>query len=163
MTHKTLQRLADSRSRLLDVVATMDEADLERPARHDGEEGWTIRQVLTHLLNAEEDHCKVAVVISRGQHDRLPTEFSIDEHNQQRMETRGTLSRDEIVAALAAQRERTVALFGKMDAPALEMSGRHPALGEMTVGNIFRIIGMHEKMHLRDIEAALNADGASAH
>lgn len=163
MAHKTIERLTASRTRLLNVIERMEASDLDRPAQHDGEAGWTIRQVLTHLLNAEEDHCRVAAVISRGQADRLPSEFSLDDHNQARMVERGTLSRADLLSALAAQRERTLELFRGMDESALEQAGRHPALGEMTVGNIFRIIGMHEKMHLRDIEAALNADGASAH
>ena len=68
---------------------------------------------------------------------------------------------DAILAAMAAQRERTEALFDKMSDEQLDKPFRHPALGETSVGKVFRIIGIHERMHLQEIEAALAAEGAS--
>jgi uncharacterized protein (TIGR03083 family) len=151
MTHPTVAKLAQNRTKLLGVVSTLSEDELDRRLR----DGWTIREMLTHLLNAEEDHCRISAVIARGESDRLPKTIDIDTYNAERLAARGRLDRSELLSALAAQRERTLALFNSLSESQLALSGPHPALGEMTVGNIFRVIAVHEQMHTRDIETAL--------
>lgn len=152
MTHPTLSKLARNRENLLALVSDLSEAGLDRRLP----DGWTIRETLTHLVNAEEDHCRVAAVIAKGELDRLPKAIDLDAHNAERLLARGHLGRAELFAALAAQRERTLALFGRLSAEQLERSGPHPVLGEMTVGNIFRIIAVHDQLHTREIQAILD-------
>lgn len=152
--HPPLDRLNRSRARLLAVVESLTEDDLDRPAAGD----WTIRQILSHLVTSEEDHRQVIEVIVRGEEtDRLPREFALDAHNAHRLAELGQLSREALLAALAEQRAQTVALVQRLDEAALAQRGPHPALGEMSVDDIFRIIAVHEQRHLRDIQAALEA------
>lgn len=153
MTHPTLTKLARNRERLLDQVSGLPDEKLDLCLS----DGWTIRETLTHLLNAEEDHCRVIAVIARGQTDRLPTAFDLDAHNAQRLQERGRLALSDLINGLAAQRERTIALFSRLSETQLALSGPHPALGEMTIGNIFRVIAMHEQIHTRDIQALLGS------
>lgn len=149
--HPILDRLHASRARLLAVVEPLTEADLDRPAA--GE--WTIRQILMHLIASEDDHRRVVEAILRGESDRLPHDFSLDAHNAHRLAEVGWLEREALQTALQAQRARTLALAEGLDDEALAQRGRHPALGEMSVGDILRIIAVHELRHLRDIQAAL--------
>jgi uncharacterized protein (TIGR03083 family) len=151
--HPLLDRLNKSRARLLAAIESLTESDLDRPAAGD----WTIRQILSHLITSEEDHRRVAEVILCGEIERLPREFALDEHNARRLAELGRLDRDALLAALAEQRAQTVRLLESLDEPALERRGPHPALGDMSVGDILRIIAVHEARHLRDIEAALGA------
>lgn len=155
MADRIVDKLTQERAATLALLNTITD---ERWT-HAVSEEWTVRDLLTHLLNAEEDHCKVIALAARGEGHRLPTEFDLDAHNSQRLSERGTLTRDELLAQLAAQRERTLALYHKMDSEQLESAVRHPALGETTIGKIFRIIGLHEKSHRREIEAALASAG----
>ena len=115
MTDQILERLARNRARLLESVVELDDDALNQ--KHTDPDGgtWTIRDVLTHVLNAEEDHCRVAAVIARGELDRLPTEFDLDAHNAQRLNERGYLTRNELFAAINAQRQRTIALYNGLD------------------------------------------------
>ncbi|MDQ4078623.1 MAG: DinB family protein, partial [Chloroflexota bacterium] len=151
VAQRTLEKLAQQREQLLAVVRDLSEGELERPV----DERWTVRDTLTHLLNAEEDHCRVIALAVRGDTDRLPPSIDLDGHNNERLAERGRLERNELLGALVAQRERTETLFQRLDQEQLEMPLRHPALGETTVGKVFRIIALHEKMHLKEIEAAL--------
>lgn len=146
-----LDRLNKSRARLLALVEPLTEDDLDRPAAAD----WTIRHILSHLVTAEEDHRRVIEVIVQGETERLPREFALDAHNARRLAELGQLSREALLAALAEQRAQTVALIQSLDEEALARRGPHPALGEMSTADIFRIIAVHEGRHLRDIEAAL--------
>ncbi len=152
MIHPTLTKLARSREKLLALVSDLSDDALDQRLP----DGWTIRAALTHLLNAEEDHCRIGAVIARGEIERLPPTIDIDAHNAERLAARGHLTRDALLAALAAQRERTIALFNRLTEEQLAQSGPHPALGEMTAGNVFRVIAMHEQMHTREIAALLD-------
>jgi uncharacterized damage-inducible protein DinB len=155
MLHPTLTKLAKTREKLLAVVSSLSEDTLDRQSA----EGWTIRETLTHLLNAEEDHCRVIAVIARGDADRLPRNFRLDEHNQRRLAERGRLTLVDLLAALAAQRQRTDALFNRLSDDQLTLTGPHPALGEMALGDIFRVIAIHEQAHTREIQALLDGMG----
>jgi uncharacterized protein (TIGR03083 family) len=146
-----LDRLNKSRARLLAAIEPLTEDDLDRPAA--GE--WTVRQILLHLVASEEDHRRVIEVIVQGETERLPREFVLDAHNARRLAELGRLSREALLAALAGQRAQTVKLLTSLDEAALARRGPHPALGEMSAADLFRIIAVHEGRHLRDIEAAL--------
>lgn len=151
MAHQILEKLAKQREQMVALVEGMSDEQMEQPV--DG--SWRVRDVLAHLLNAEEDHCRVIAVALRGDADQLPRTIDLDGHNAARLQGRGRMTRDELLAAMATQRERTEALFQRVGEAQLDLDVRHPALGETTVGKIFRIIGLHEKMHLREIETAL--------
>ena len=157
MPHPTLTRLATSRAKLLAAVESLTDDTFDRRLAS----GWSMRDILTHVLNAEEDHCAVAEAIALGQLDRLPTEFHLDAHNAARLAARGRLSRDALLAALDAQRARTVALFESLTDEQRDLIGPHPVAGEIAVGDIFRVLALHDGLHLRDIQAILN-DGDPA-
>jgi uncharacterized protein (TIGR03083 family) len=151
MSHPIAEKLKQEREKLLALLSDLTEEALDR-RRGDA---WSIREMLTHLCNAEDDHCQVIRVVAEGQSERLPTTFDLNEHNEQRLAERGHLTREQLLAALAEQRASTEALLESLGAAQLEVSANHPALGEITLGKIFRIIGLHERMHRQDIEAAL--------
>lgn len=153
MTHPLVKKLTDEHEKLVTLVKGLEEEALDR--RHG--DGWTIREVLTHLVNAEEDHCRVISVVAKGELHRLPSEFNLNEHNARRVAERGHMSRDQLLEALDKQRARTLALLERMDEADMEKEANHPALGEITIGKIFRVIGIHERMHHQDIVAALEA------
>ncbi len=151
MPHPTLVKLARSREKLLHVAAGLSESQLDR---HSGD-GWTIRQILTHLLNAEEDHVNVITVIANNEAHRLPAEVILDEYNARRLDERGHLTLAQLIEALTRQRRQTEALFDTLSEDQLARRGRHPVLGEMSAGDIFRILSIHEQQHTREIEATL--------
>lgn len=151
VTHKILEKLAKEQSTLFAVVDPLSEAELDKQYG----DGWTIREILTHLWNAEEDHCRVIATIAKGEHERLEGSLDLETHNATRLQERGTLSKADIFAGLAAQRGRTEGLFNKMTEAQLGLEGRHPALGQMTIEKIFRIIGIHMKIHTQEISEAL--------
>jgi uncharacterized damage-inducible protein DinB len=148
MQHRTLIKLAKSREKLLAAADLPDDALDFQPAT-----GWTVRQTLTHLLNSEEDHCRIIVVFARDELHRLPTEFDLNEHNERRVAERGHLTRDELLDALHAQRQRTEDLFNRLDDDQRAKTGPHPALGELSIDAIFRVLAVHEQQHTREIEA----------
>jgi len=148
--HPILTKLDASRAKLLASIAGLDEAALDaRPA----DDGWSIRQNLTHIAASEADHCRVIAVIAGGDLDRLPAAVDRDAHNAARLAELGPLTLPQILDALADQRARTEALFARLTAEQLEIVGPHPVLGEMAISAIFRMLAIHEQMHIREIAA----------
>jgi hypothetical protein len=148
--HPILSKLDVSRAKLLASIDGLADTALDaRPA--DG--GWSIRQNLTHLAASEADHCRVIEVIAAGQPDRLPEAIDRDAHNAARLDELGSLRLAQILEALADQRARTEALFAQLTPEQLEIVGLHPVLGEMAVSAIFRMLAIHEQMHIREIAA----------
>ncbi|MGH2544178.1 MAG: DinB family protein, partial [Ardenticatenaceae bacterium] len=94
MAHQVLEKLAQERERLVVRVRDLPEEALERSV----DENWTIRATLTHLLSAEEDHCRVIAYAVRGDADRLPKHIELNAHNAQRLEERGRLDGDQLLA-----------------------------------------------------------------
>jgi uncharacterized damage-inducible protein DinB len=152
MPHQILVKLAKSRESLLRVVADLSEETLDLSS---GDGGWTIRNILTHVLNAEEDHCQVIAVVADGQADRLPATLVLDEHNERRVAERGRMSHQALLDALAEQRRRTEALFNRLSADQLGWVAHHPVLGEKTLDEIFRILSLHDRLHTKEITAIL--------
>ncbi len=155
MAQQILVKLAKSRETLLSVIAALNENLLERRSS----DGWSIRQILIHLVNAEEDHRQVIEVSILGRMDLIPGEFSLDEHNQKRLAERGNLSYAAIRTGLDEQRHATETLLQSLSEEHLAINVPHPALGNKTVDEIFRVIALHERMHAQEI-AALLKEGA---
>lgn len=155
MSHPTLDKLAKSREKLLAVVGTLQDEKLDLSLA----DGWTIRQTLTHLIASEGDHCRVAALVARDEGHRLPPPFDLDQYNARRLAESGHLSHADLLAALDAQRQRTLDLFNSLSEEQLAKVGRHPVLGEIAVGDVFRVLAMHEQMHTRDIQSVLKNVG----
>jgi uncharacterized damage-inducible protein DinB len=51
MAHERLQKLTSARAKLLDAVKDLSEEEFDR--QHG--DGWTIREILTHLLSTEAE------------------------------------------------------------------------------------------------------------
>lgn len=151
MSHKILEKNAKEQSALFALVEPLSEAELDNQYG----DGWTIREILTHLWNAEEDHCRVIATIAKGDHAKLEGSLDLENHNATRLAERGNQTKADILAGLAAQRARTEALFNRFSEEQLALEGRHPALGQMTIEKIFRIIGIHMKMHTQEIKEAM--------
>jgi len=60
---------------------------------------------------------------------------------------------------MAAERQRTLSALQDLEEEALDRQGLHPALSETNVLKIFRIIPIHERMHLKDIRQLLEEQG----
>ena len=111
--------------------------------------------MLTHLLNAEEDHCDVIAIMVAGEMDRLPTEFELNAHNERRVIERGHLTREELLSALAVRRAQTVTFIESLTPEQLTTAGPHPVFGDVSTEYVFRVIAMHDMLHVRDIKAVL--------
>ena len=136
-----------ARTRLLATVEDLDAAAWEwRP--EDGR--WSVRLVLAHVGSAQWSHLEVARRLLAGQEVDLPG-FDLDAWNEAHVAERADWPLERVLADLEAAHQATLALLDELDDEKLAVSGQHPALGEVSVGQILRVVGLHDGLHRRDV------------
>ncbi len=150
-----IDKLAAAREEILQTIEGLDEEALTwRP----GDGRWSISENLAHLASSEGSHRQVGQAIAAGQTVDAP-DFDLDTWNAARVAERRERSVDEILEEMAAERQRTLSALQDLEDEALDREGLHPALGEIAVLKVFRIIPIHERWHLKDIKQLLGEQG----
>lgn len=141
------QRLIDGRQAVLEVVSGLDEA----AGRVQANPGWERRDIVAHLASAEIGHCQVIQRLLAGQPTLLPG-FDLDEFNQAEVGSRRQRSLSELVAEYQANRAATLALLDTIAENEWAIAGPHPGGFDTTVEGVFRVISIHERHHLREMQ-----------
>jgi uncharacterized protein (TIGR03083 family) len=121
-------------------------------------DGWTARDLLAHLVTAEQGHQRWIASVAAGG-PGVSADFSVDRFNAEKVPTLAACTTETLLADLASVREQTSKLVAGLSEDDLARRGRHPALGEDTpVIDGIRIVYMHVRMHLRDLNRSLTSD-----
>jgi hypothetical protein len=145
--------LASSRQFLLSGVQAVRDEDWSRVAHRDSA-GWTARDVLAHVTGAEPS---LVAIITRAQTEGryVPRpDFDLDYWNRRQVEKRAEKSPRDLLAEMESNRTATLKLLADLPEAALDVPVRHPSYGDMTVEDVFRIIGFHERLHADEIRLA---------
>jgi uncharacterized damage-inducible protein DinB len=146
-TQRIRDKLATARLKLLQATSGLSEQDWEWQP---GDGRWSIRLTLAHVGSAHWSHLEVARSLAAGRPVEIP-EFDLDAWNAAAVTLRLNWNVEQVLADLAAAEEATFAFLDGLDASTLECRGSHPALGEVTTGQVLRVIGLHDNLHRRDI------------
>ena len=156
LANKVLPRMKAIHAELLSLVGSLDQTSLTwRPP--DG--AWSIRDNLAHLVDSERAHRRFVEVVLEGRSIRLEG-FDLDRWNQEHV-TRRAETTDEILDALRVERQKTLAFIATVPLDAWEQRGDHPALGDVSVRQVIKVIGVHERMHLKEIHKLLEMQDAT--
>jgi uncharacterized damage-inducible protein DinB len=146
-----------TRDELMTLVEGLDQAaHTWRPS----EEVWSIRDNLAHLADAERAHRRFVEVVLEGRSVHLEG-FDLDRWNQEHVARRADQSFDEILDALRVERQKTLTLISTLTPDDWEQRGDHPALGDVSVHQVIKVIGVHERMHLKEIRKLLKMQYAT--
>jgi hypothetical protein len=150
-TDRIVSRMQATRQELLARIEGLDEAAFGwRPP----EGGWSTRETLAHLVDAERAHRRFVQAVLAGQPVHLEG-FDLDRWNEEHVARRAHQSVAEILEALHVERQATLDLLPTIPDDAWERQGDHPALGEVSLVQVIRIIGVHERQHLQEIRQRL--------
>jgi hypothetical protein len=153
---KIVPKMRSTRDELLTTVEGLDQATLTwRPP----EGKWNIRDNLAHLVDAERAHRRFVWAVLEGRSTYLK-DFDLDHWNQEHVARRADQPFDEILADLHTERQETLAFITTISAEAWNRQGDHPALGQVSVLQVIKVIGVHERMHLKEIRQLLEAQRA---
>lgn len=144
---KIKSRLTAARTKLL---AEVEDLDTERWEWRPGDGRWSVRLTLAHVGAAQWSHLEVARHMAAGEVVEIPG-FDLDAWNEAAVAERAQWSIEQVLADLEMAQQATFEFLDGLDAEKLEITGSHPALGEMSVGQVLRVIGLHDGLHRRDL------------
>jgi hypothetical protein len=148
---KIVLKMEATRAELLALVDHLDQFAL---TWHSPEGGWSIRDNLAQLADAERAHRRFVQAVLKGRSTRLEG-FDLDRWNEEHVARHAGQSTDEILDVLRAERQETLGFIVDLPHDAWDKAGDHPALGEVSVRQVIRIISVHERMHLKEIRRLL--------
>lgn len=148
---KLRRRLLDSHQAVLDRIEALDEVIVTAtPANA----AWSVKDLVAHLAASELGHCHVIRRLLAGDSTLIP-DFDLDTFNNTEVEARRTLSWPELVAEYKANRMATLALLENVRDTDWDIGGAHPGGFDTTVEGVFRVIAIHERRHLRELNTVL--------
>lgn len=149
-----VDKFQEQGEKVINFVNSIPDGVLDKQLYDDGAQ-WTIRQTLVHLVESEESIPKLLNNILAGG-EGVPSDFDLDRYNLSKVKRIGELGKDEIISRLTDLRKETIAFIKGLLEEQLEISGRHPFLGESTIQEMLRIMLVNSNGHLRDIRKAIN-------
>jgi hypothetical protein len=144
---KLKTKIETARARLLTALDGLDETAWEwRP--EDGR--WPIRLTMAHVGSAQWDHLEVIRSLLAGEPATIP-DFDLDAWNASSVAKRDDWTPVRILADLADAQQETMVLLDTLDDDQLLVTGTHPALDKVSVGQVFKVIALHDGLHRRDV------------
>jgi hypothetical protein len=116
---------------------------------------WSVRDLLAHFVSAEAGLLQLAQDVAAGG-PGAPQGFDYDAYNASEQERLAHVPREQLLADLIAARQVTLTWVEELEETALDRTGRHPALGEISVKTVINAIYGHQLMHMRDLMQALD-------
>jgi uncharacterized protein (TIGR03083 family) len=143
--------LVEAQRALLDVLDGVGPDDWQRPSPN---EGWTVRDLLTHLATAEAGFLPVLRRMAAGQ-GGVPADFDPNRWNAGQLRRRGEAAPAELRRELEASHRDMLALLDDLDDAALDQHGHLSSGVDGSTEDCFRLVASHKRTHTDDILAAL--------
>ena len=116
---------------------------------------WTIRNVLSHFVTSERGLVKLFEQIRQGG-TGSPDDFSIDRYNASMQERTKEFSSQELLGQYRQVRANTVTWISGLQPSDLDITGRHPFLGQTQLREMVKMLYIHNLTHYRDMKKALS-------
>jgi len=120
-------------------------------------EGWTVRDLLTHLTTAETGFVGAIRRMAAGQ-GGVPADFDANRWNAGQLRRRGEVSVDELRSELEKSHQDMLALLdslGDDDDAAFDNRGYLSSGAEGSTEDNFLLVVSHKREHTADIRSAL--------
>jgi hypothetical protein len=115
---------------------------------------WTIRNILAHLVTSERGLIKLFEQIRQGGAGS-PDDFSIDRYNAAMQERTREASPQELVEQYKQVRAAAIDWVAGLKESDLEITGRHPFLGETVLREMIKMLYIHNLTHIRDMKKVI--------
>jgi hypothetical protein len=115
---------------------------------------WTIRNVLAHFVTSERGLVKLFEQILQGGAGSSD-DFSIDRYNAAMQERTNELSPQDLLEQYRQVRTNTVAWISGLQESDLDITGRHPFMGQTQLREMLKMLYIHNLTHYRDLKKVM--------
>ena len=151
------QDLVAAQRVLLDALDQVGAADWVRPSPN---EGWTVRDLLTHLTTSESGFVPTLRRMAAGE-GGVPLDFDPNRWNAGQLRRRGDMPPEQLRTELESAHRDMLALLDNIDALALDNRGHLSSGAEGSTEDNFRLVAFHKRAHTEDIRAAFATTAAA--
>ena len=151
------QDLVEAQRGLLDALDQVGPADWLRPSPN---EGWTVRDLLTHLTTAESGFVPTLRRMAAGE-GGVPADFDPNRWNAGQLRRRGDPPPEQLRAELESAHQAMLALLDSLDDAALDHRGHLSSGAEGSTEDNFRLVAYHKRARTADIRAAFAPTAAA--
>ena len=116
---------------------------------------WTIRNVLSHFVTSERGLLKLFEQIRQGGAGAAD-DFSIDRYNAAMQERTKGATPQELLEQYKEVRANAIQWVLGLSDSDLEITGRHPFLGQTEIREMIKMLYIHNLTHYRDMKKALS-------
>ena len=149
------EALSGARQELLSLLSGLGEWQWAAPVfTHEEEDGWSVADVLRHLVDSERGMTAQMKIIAEGG-EGVPPDFDLSRWNARAVARAKDKVPAELLAEMEKNRERLFDFIDSLAAEDWNKKGRHASLRIMSIEEIARLIADHERRHTADIQAAL--------
>lgn len=147
------EKLKSEGERFIGIFSGLSDNDWNQRVYTEGSI-WTIRNILSHFVTSERGLLKLFEKIRQGE-DGTPDDFSIDRYNAAMQERTKEASPQELIEQYQEVRASAVQWVSGLRESELEISGRHPFLGQSALRDMIKMLYIHNLNHYRDMKKAL--------
>jgi len=115
---------------------------------------WTIRNVLSHFVTSERGLLKLFEQIRQGGAGAAD-DFSIDRYNAAMQARMQEAAPQDLIEQYKTVRASAIQWVSQLNESDLEITGRHPFLGQTAIREMIRMLYIHNLSHYRDMKKAL--------
>ena len=149
-----VRRLEDACQSTLEFFKNLKPADWEKQVYTEGA-AWSIRQVLAHFVMAEDGMARLVAGVFAGG-EGVSEDFDLNSYNEYKAKQIEDDSPETLLKKFSAARQITIDMVAGCNDADLDKEGRHPWLGIAAVEEIIKLMYRHNKIHQREIRAAIN-------
>ena len=135
------------------LFASLTDAQWQAEVYTEGET-WTLRNVLSHFVTSERGLVRLFEQIRLGGAGS-PDDFSIDRYNASQQQKTKELSPQQLFEQYQEVRADSVAWILSLEPADLDKQGKHPFIGMTTIGEMIKMLYLHNQMHYRDMKKVL--------
>jgi len=137
-----------------DLLETLDRIGPEDWLRTSPNEGWTVRDLLTHLTTSETGFVPSLRRMAAGQ-GGVPPDFDPNRWNASQLRRRADPDPVQLRSELEASHAEMLVLLESIDDAALDQTGHLSTGVDGSTEDNFHVVADHKRIHTGDIRAAL--------
>src|SRR6476660_2283197 len=147
------EKLKSEGKKMVAIFSGLEDDQWQREVYTEGA-SWTIRNVLSHFVTSERGLIKLFEQIRQGG-TGAADDFSIDRYNAAMQERTKGATPQELIEQYKVVRANAIQWVSGLNESELEITGRHPFLGQTVIREMIKMLYLHNQLHYRDMKKAL--------
>lgn len=137
------------------VLQALTDDDLQVTVYQEGDQTWTVRDLLGHLADGERGNLGQVQRLIAGE-QTVPKDFDLDRWNRSAVRKSAARQPAEHLDTILESYQRALKFLDDLPEEELDREGLHSSLERLTAEGFLRRMVDHRAEHVADIQAALD-------